>query len=170
MDCAKIARPCVNARRAAGELHAWATLSQRHAPHHAPRFPDVIGFVLGSMSRWPRRVLDGFGYVRVCGRVSHHPLAAQAVRNQYSPTRFREERRRAQRILAESTVTSAACLAESLWAGSATRGRARKPRQDQGTAPEAHCPLFTSQRQSYVLLAAPHFLHTGSWLPLSLPG
>ena len=27
------------------------------------RFPDVMGFVLGRMSRWPRRVLDGFGYV-----------------------------------------------------------------------------------------------------------
>src|SRR5689334_24209209 len=30
--------------------------------HQRLRFPDLLGLVLGSMSRWPRRVLDGFGY------------------------------------------------------------------------------------------------------------
>ena len=30
--------------------------------HQRHRFPDVLGFLLGRMSRWPRRVLDGFGY------------------------------------------------------------------------------------------------------------
>src|SRR6185369_3620786 len=43
--------------------HRPGRLRRAMLAHQRLRFPDVLGFTLSSMSRWPRRVLDGFGYV-----------------------------------------------------------------------------------------------------------
>jgi len=79
------------------------------------RFPDILGFVLGSMSRWPRRVLDGFGYLAyfVVYRVLRwrRSLAATNIGNAF-PEKSDDER---EAILRQSYRNLGHVLAEALW-------------------------------------------------------
>ena len=86
-------------------------------PH---RVPDVLGFVLGSMSRWPRRVLDGFGYVAyvVVYRIVRwrRGLSATNIANAF-PEKSPAER---QEILRQSYRNLGRFLAEALWGWNAS--------------------------------------------------
>ena len=129
---------------------------QRH------RFPDVLGFVLGRMSRWPRRVLDGFGYFAyfVVYRVLRwrRALSATNVANAF-PEKTPAER---QEILQQSYRNLGRFLAESLWGWNASAealaSRVRIVNPELITR-------FTSRGQSVVLLAA-HFCNW-EWLLLT---
>ena len=129
---------------------------QRH------RFPDVLGFVLGRMSRWPRRVLDGFGYFAyfVVYRVLRwrRALSATNVANAF-PEKTPAER---QEILQQSYRNLGRFLAESLWGWNASAealaSRVRIVNPELITR-------FTSKGQSVVLLAA-HFCNW-EWLLLT---
>ena len=130
--------------------------------HQRARFPDVIGFVLGSMSRWPRRVLDGFGYVAyvVVYRIIRwrRKLSATNIANAF-PEKSDDDR---QRILAESYRNLGRFLAESLWGWNATADALAS--RVRIVNPEL-ITRFTSNGQSVVLLAA-HFCNW-EWLLLT---
>ncbi len=84
------------------------------------RFPDVLGFVLGRMSRWPRRVLDGFGYCAyfVVYRILRwrRALAATNIANAF-PEKDATERAV---ILQQSYRNLGRFLAEALWGWNAS--------------------------------------------------
>jgi len=129
---------------------------------HRHRFADAFGFVLGGMSRWPRRVLDGFGYVVyvLVYRVLHwrRRLAGENIANAF-PEKSAEER---DAILQQSYRNLGRFLAESLWGWNASAdalaSRVRIVNPEMITR-------FTSRGQSVVLLAA-HFCNW-EWLLLA---
>lgn len=126
------------------------------------RLPGVVGFVLGSMSRWPRRVLYGFGYVAylVVYRVLRwrRSLAATNIANAF-PGKSDDERAA---ILRQSYRNLGHFLAEALWGWNASAealaARVRIVNPELITR-------FTSRGQSVVLLAA-HFCNW-EWLLLT---
>lgn len=126
------------------------------------RYPDVLGFVLTRMSRWPRRVLDGFGYVAYF--VTYHVLrwrrrlSLTNIDNAF-PDKSPAER---QEILRQSYRNLGHFLAESLWGWNASaEALAERVRI---VNPEL-ITRFTSRGQSVVLLAA-HFCNW-EWLLLT---
>ncbi|MFO1323459.1 MAG: hypothetical protein U1F15_05280 [Burkholderiales bacterium] len=126
------------------------------------RFPDILGFVLGRMSRWPRRVLDGFGFFAyfVVFRVLRwrRRLAAANIANAF-PEKSAAER---DAILQQSYRNLGRFLAETLWGFSASAdalaARVRIVNPELITR-------FTANGQSVVLLAA-HFCNW-EWLLLT---
>jgi len=130
--------------------------------HQRVRLPDVLGFVLGSISRWPRRVLDGFGYVAyvIVYRIIRwrRKLSATNIANAF-PEKSDEER---QQILTESYRNLGRFLGESLWGWNASAealaSRVRIVNPELITR-------FTGNGQSVVLLAA-HFCNW-EWLLLT---
>jgi KDO2-lipid IV(A) lauroyltransferase len=129
---------------------------------HQSRFPDVLGFVLSRMSRWPRRVLDGFGYVAyvVVYRILRwrRALSATNIANAF-PEKTPAER---SLILQQSYRNLGRFLAEALWGWNASaEALAARVRI---VNPEL-IARFTSKGQSVVLLAA-HFCNW-EWLLLS---
>jgi KDO2-lipid IV(A) lauroyltransferase len=126
------------------------------------RFPDVMGFLLGRMSRWPRRVLDGFGYVAyfVVYRVLRwrRALAAGNIANAF-PEKSAADR---DVILQQSYRNLGRFLAEALWGWNASA---------EALAARVHIvnpeliTRFTANGQSVVLLAA-HFCNW-EWLLLT---
>ena len=133
--------------------------------HQRHRFPDVFGFLLGRMSRWPRRVLDGFGYFAyvVVYRILRwrRRLAATNIANAF-PDKTAEER---EDILQQSYRNLGRFLAEALWGWNANAdalaGHVRF------VNPEL-ISRYTGQGQSVVLLAA-HFCNW-EWLLLTAGG
>ncbi|MCC7328432.1 MAG: hypothetical protein IT521_16665 [Burkholderiales bacterium] len=126
------------------------------------RFPDILGFVLGRMSRWPRRVLDGFGYVAyfVVYRVLRwrRSLAATNLANAF-PEKSAAERKI---ILRQSYRNLGRFVSEALWGWNASaEALAARVRIDN---PEL-ITRFTGEGQSVVLLAA-HFCNW-EWLLLA---
>jgi KDO2-lipid IV(A) lauroyltransferase len=130
--------------------------------HQRLRFPDLLGFVLGSMSRWPRRVLDGFGYLAyvVVYRIVRwrRALSATNIANAF-PEKSEAER---EAILTQSYRNLGRFLAEALWGWNANAdalgSRVRIVNPELITR-------FTSRGQSVVLLAA-HFCNW-EWLLLA---
>ena len=130
--------------------------------HQRLRVPDILGFVLGRMSRWPRRVLDGFGWFAyfVVYRVLRwrRRLAATNIANAF-PDKSAAER---DAILRQSYRNLGRFLAESLWGWNASA---------EALAARVHIvnpdllTRFTSRGQSVVLLAA-HFCNW-EWLLLA---
>jgi len=130
--------------------------------HQRLRVPDILGFVLGRMSRWPRRVLDGFGWFAyfVVYRVLRwrRRLAATNIANAF-PDKSAAER---DAILQQSYRNLGRFLAESLWGWNASA---------EALAARVHIvnpdllTRFTSRGQSVVLLAA-HFCNW-EWLLLT---
>ena len=126
------------------------------------RFPDVLGFILNRMSRWPRRVLDDFGYIAylVVYRVLRwrRTLAATNIANAF-PEKSDAER---EVILQQSYRNLGRFLGQSLWGWSASAealaSRVRIVNPELITR-------FTSRGQSVVLLAA-HFCNW-EWLLLT---
>ncbi|MCC6196170.1 MAG: lysophospholipid acyltransferase family protein [Burkholderiales bacterium] len=129
---------------------------------HQSRFPDVLGFVLSRMSRWPRRVLDGFGYLAyvLVYRVLRwrRALSATNIANAF-PEKSPAERAD---ILQQSYRNLGRFLAEALWGWNASAealgARVRIVNPELITR-------FTAQGQSVVLLAA-HFCNW-EWLLLA---
>ena len=126
------------------------------------RLPDIAGFVLGSMSRWPRRVLDGFGYVAYffVYRVLRwrRALAATNIANAF-PEKSDDERAA---ILRQSYRNLGHFLAEALWGWNASaEALAARVRI---VNPEL-IGRYTSRGQSVVLLAA-HYCNW-EWLLLT---
>ena len=126
------------------------------------RLPDIAGFVLASMSRWPRRVLDGFGYVAYffVYRVLRwrRALAATNIANAF-PDKSDDERAA---ILRQSYRNLGHFLAEALWGWNASaEALAARVRI---VNPEL-IARYTSRGQSVVLLAA-HFCNW-EWLLLT---
>ncbi len=126
------------------------------------RFPDVLGFVLTQMTRWPRRVLDDFGYCAYF--VTYHllrwrrRLSLTNVANAFpekSPTEHRA-------IVRQSYRNLGRFLGEALWGWNASAaslaGRVRVVNPELVTR-------FTRQGRSVVLLAA-HFCNW-EWLLLT---
>lgn len=129
---------------------------------HRHRFADAFGFVLGGMSRWPRRVLDGFGYAVyvLVFRILRwrRRLAAENIANAF-PEKGDAER---DAILQQSYRNLGRFLAESLWGWNASaEALAARVRI---TNPEL-ITRYTAQGQSVVLLAA-HFCNW-EWLLLA---
>ena len=126
------------------------------------RFPDVPGFVLTQMSRWPRRVLDGFGYVAYF--VTYHVLrwrrrlSLTNVANAF-PEKSPAEH---QAIVQQSYRNLGRFLAESLWGWNASADALAE--RVRIVNPEL-ITRFTAQGQSVVLLAA-HFCNW-EWLILT---
>jgi KDO2-lipid IV(A) lauroyltransferase len=130
--------------------------------HQRLRVPDILGFVLGRMSRWPRRVLDGFGWVAyfVVYRLLRwrRGLAATNIANAF-PDMSAAER---DVILQQSYRNLGRFLAEALWGWNASA---------EALAARVHIvnpellTRFTSRGQSVVLLAA-HFCNW-EWLLLT---
>jgi KDO2-lipid IV(A) lauroyltransferase len=122
----------------------------------------VLGFVLGSISRWPRRVLDNFGYLAylLVYRIIRwrRKLSATNIANAF-PEKSEDER---QQILTESYRNLGRFLAESLWGWNASAealaSRVRIVNPELITR-------FTGNGQSVVLLAA-HFCNW-EWLLLT---
>jgi lauroyl/myristoyl acyltransferase len=113
------------------------------------------------MSRWPRRVLDDFGYVAyvIVYRIIRwrRKLSATNIANAF-PEKSEEER---QQILTESYRNLGRFLAESLWGWNASaEALASRVRIVNPSSSRA-----SRQRQSVVLLAA-HFCNW-EWLPLT---
>jgi KDO2-lipid IV(A) lauroyltransferase len=126
------------------------------------RFPDVLGFVLGRMSRWPRRVLDGFGYVAYV--VTYHVLRWSRRLSLTNLDNAFPEKTPAERaeILRQSYRNLGSFLAEALWGWNASaEALAERVRI---VNPEL-IARFTSRGQSVVLLAA-HFCNW-EWLLLA---
>lgn len=126
------------------------------------RFPDVLGFVLGRMSRWPRRVLDGFGYVAYV--VTYHVLRWRRRLSLTNLDNAFPEKTPAERaeILRQSYRNLGSFLAEALWGWNASaEALAERVRI---VNPEL-IARFTSRGQSVVLLAA-HFCNW-EWLLLT---
>src|SRR3954471_17288935 len=88
--------------------------------HQRLRPPDVLGFVLSRMSRWPRRVLDGFGYFAyvVVFRIVRwrRGLSATNIANAF-PEKNEAER---EPILTHSSRNLARFPAEALGGGNAS--------------------------------------------------
>lgn len=126
------------------------------------RFPDVLGFVLTRMSRWPRRVLDGFGYLAYF--VTYHVLrwrrrlSLTNVANAFPEKSVAEH----EAIVQQSYRNLGRFLAESLWGWNASaEALAQRVRI---VNPEL-ITRFTANGQSVVLLAA-HFCNW-EWLILT---
>lgn len=126
------------------------------------RFPDVLGFVLRRMSRWPRGVLDSFGYIAYF--VTYHllrwrrRLSLANVANAF-PEKSRSEH---QAIVRQSYRNLGRFLAESLWGWNASAPALAECVRIVN--PEL-ITQFTSRGQSVVLLAA-HFCNW-EWLLLT---
>lgn len=129
-----------------------------------PRTPwyDIVGPVMGLISRWPPRVLDAFGYVAyfVVFRVLRwrRRLAATNLANAF-PERSPAER---ELILRQSYRNLGSTLAEALWGFSASP--AALTARVRFVNPEL-ITEFTARGQSVVLLAA-HFCNW-EWLLLA---
>jgi KDO2-lipid IV(A) lauroyltransferase len=133
--------------------------------HQRHRFPDILGFLLSRMSRWPRRVLDGFGYFAyvVVYRILRwrRRLAATNIANAF-PEKTAEER---EEILQQSYRNLGRFLAEALWGWNANADALAS--HVRFVNPEL-ISRFTAQGQSVVLLAA-HFCNW-EWLLLTAGG
>lgn len=126
------------------------------------RFPDVLGFMLARMSRWPRRVLEGFGYVAYV--VTYHMLRWRRALSLTNVANAFPEKTPAEHeaIVQQSYRNLGHFLAESLWGWNASaEALAQRVRI---VNPEL-ITRYTARGTSVVLLAA-HFCNW-EWLILT---
>ncbi len=130
--------------------------------HQRLRFPDLLGLVLGGMSRWPRSVLEGFGYVAYV--VGYHLLRWRRTLSATNLANAFPEKPEAERdaILKQSYRNLGGFLGEALWGWNASAdalaARVRIVNPELITR-------YTGNGQSVVLLAA-HFCNW-EWLLLT---